>query len=66
MDVILGGFPTQELEKNTDEKNNEVEYESDSHRQETIQNSENFKQLDIDLNNTASSSSNPFFRSISI
>ena len=24
MDVILGGFPTQELEKNTDEKNNEV------------------------------------------
>ena len=66
MDVILGGFPTQELEKNTHERNNEVDHESDSHRQETIQNSENFKQLDIDLNNTASSSSNLFFRSISI
>ena len=62
MNVILGGFPTQELEKNTDEKNNEVDYESDRPRQETMQNSENFKQLDIDLNNTAISSSNLFFR----
>ena len=62
MDVILGGFPTKELEKNTDERNNEVDYESDRPRQETMQNSENFRQLDIDLNNTAISSSNLFFR----
>ena len=62
MDVILGGFPTQELEKNTDEKNNEVDHESDRPRQETMQNSESFKQLDFDLNNTAISSSNLFFR----
>ena len=62
MGVILGGFPTQELENIPDERNNELDHESDRPRQETMQNSESFKQLDFDLNNTAISSSNLFFR----
>ena len=45
MHVIVGGYPRHELESNPEDRNNEVDHESDKPRQEVIQNSEDFGSL---------------------
>ena len=45
MDVMLGAYSRNELESNSEDRNVEVDIESDKPRQDMIQNTEDFRSL---------------------